>query len=893
MRFAHKEKRLELPLRLVTTSIAILIFAFLVLFFSDTGQQAQSHKQNHRRFEKFAVPDAVTRDIRDASKVLVRVPARSPADLEVASRSGRLVENYGPFAVIARDKDRRPVHPNEQVLSSSVHLPFGKFDPLIELRPETVYAGGGTPENGYYILQFGGVVTDEWLDSLRDLGIEVLQYVPNQAFFVYGDGESIARAAEHSRVRWIGRFLPADKLPQVLLRQLSAAKNRSEPGNGTSALKETPAGRAIFDISIFSRADVHATAAEITGQYDGTKPRMIRLSNNFFNIIRVELPIDRVAEVAEIPDVIRIDSYGKPEIEDERAAQIVAGNYASTTAINPPGYNPLTQFGVDGTNVTVSVVDDGVSIPGNGGFYITSANAVDGPLRGATAGATTGHGHLNASIIAGNTPFGMLDPSNYNYSLGVAPKANILNIPLLVTGYAGDEADTLDDTVSTAGVNGVRGFISNNSWGNGLNGSAYDSYAAAFDGFVRDASSAITIDPLLIIFSAGNNGSGASTLTRPKAAKNLIAVGNSENIRTELGATGADNIDDLNGSSSRGPTFDGRIKPDVIAPGSYITGGRAGDCSLVSCFDANHVYSSGTSHAAPQVAGAAALFTQFWKDQAAGQNPSPALVKAAIINTGEEMNGSGTNTATLPNANEGWGRVNLKKMFNPAVTVKYINESVAFSDPGGTYLASGLVGNSSEPVRVTLVWTDPPAVTDPALVNNLDLTVTIGANTYKGNVFSSGSSVTGGSADTKDNVENVWLPAGIPAGTPFSITVTAMTLNGDGILGNADATDQNFALVAYNYGLIPTAAPADIAGRITDDLGTGIGRTSISLIGPDGLISRISITNAFGYYRFADVPTGHGYVVTPTHKRFVFKPASVFYSHIDEIADLDFVGIVR
>ena len=97
-------------------------------------------------------------------------------------------------------------------------------------------------------------------------------------------------------------------------------------------------------------------------------------------------------------------------------------------------------------------------------------------------------------------------------------------------------------------------------------------------------------------------------MTRPKVAKNVIAVANSENIRTEFGGTGADNMDDLRSSSSRGPAADGRIKPDITAPGTVITGSRAGSCgSVTSCFDANHAYSTGTSHAAPQVAGAAAL----------------------------------------------------------------------------------------------------------------------------------------------------------------------------------------------------------------------------------------------------------------------------------------------
>ncbi|MCV4785465.1 S8 family serine peptidase, partial [Escherichia coli] len=75
---------------------------------------------------------------------------------------------------------------------------------------------------------------------------------------------------------------------------------------------------------------------------------------------------------------------------------------------------------------------------------------------------------------------------------------------------------------------------------------------------------------------------------------------------------------------------------------------------LFGNIDIYHRVSSGTSHAAPQVAGAAALFTQFWKNSHSGQNPSPSLVKAAIINSAVEMTGAGA-TQAMPNGSEGWG----------------------------------------------------------------------------------------------------------------------------------------------------------------------------------------------------------------------------------------------
>jgi hypothetical protein len=184
------------------------------------------------------------------------------------------------------------------------------------------------------------------------------------------------------------------------------------------------------------------------------------------------------------------------------------------------------------------------------------------------------------------------------------------------------------------------------------------------------------------------------------------------------------------------------------------------------------------------------------------------------------MNGLTTNVSTIPNANEGWGRINMKFMMNTGVPMYYQNEEASLLNPGANSNIIGTVGDSTKPIRVTVVWTDPPGAGDPALVNNLDLVVTIGANVYRGNVFSSGVSTTGGSANTLDNVENVFLPAGIPAGTPFTINVIATTLNGDGIIGNGDATDQSFSLVAYNFAQpsVDVDPPADFDGDDRTDL---------------------------------------------------------------------------
>ena len=128
--------------------------------------------------------------------------------------------------------------------------------------------------------------------------------------------------------------------------------------------------------------------------------------------------------------------------------------------------------------------------------------------------------------------------------------------------------------------------ISSNSWGQVVGTGTYNLNSQRYDALVRDAQptgAAIAVagnQEMVIVFSAGNSGPGTNTVGAPGTGKNVITVGAAENVHPFGGAdacgaddTFADNANDVASFSSRGPTDDGRIKPDIMAPGTHVTGG--------------------------------------------------------------------------------------------------------------------------------------------------------------------------------------------------------------------------------------------------------------------------------------------------------------------------------
>ena len=360
----------------------------------------------------------------------------------------------------------------------------------------------------------------------------------------------------------------------------------------------------------------------------------------------------------------------------------------------------------------------------------------------------------------------------------------------------------------------------NNSYA--LDGANYGAGDRTFDLGVRDADATSTnMEPLAIVFSAGNSGPAATSCT--KAMKNALVIGNSLNARP-----GEGDIDDIRGlrqSSSRGPAGDGRTLPHFVAPGTDIvntrgvSGWRGGPYTDTSgTIHTNHTQMSGTSMAAPAVAGTCALLIDWWRQTRGGATPSPALLKALLAVSTESMVGgpdrNGGTIADEPNNDTGWGRISLENTLLQTPESNrgpklFVDQRQAFTATGQEYRIRIAAATAGLPLRIAVAWTDAAGAVgaNPALVNDLDLEV-LEVNTgtvFRGNVFNNGFSVAGGAADALNNLECAFIqnPSGM-----YEVTIIAGNIMAS---ARPDVVGpwQDFGLVIDN-GEVPAADPVSV-----------------------------------------------------------------------------------
>ncbi len=445
-----------------------------------------------------------------------------------------------------------------------------------------------------------------------------------------------------------------------------------------------------------------------------------------------------------------------------------------------------------------------------------------------------GHGTHVCGTVAGN-PLNADTTTSPGMYYGVAPDAKIAFMDLAAGSSEGLAVpNTINDLYNPGYTAGAR--IHTNSWGGEFDSSqGRGQYTEAeTDKWLYDHMEH------MILFAAGNSGGESRyKISQQAQAKNVVAVGATET------ATGK--MSSMAYFSSIGPAFDGRIKPDISAPGHPINsadavGGGSRSCGISS--------KSGTSMASPGVAGVSALIRQYlmerWhaiclsitqlfaspNDQCKNFIPSGMLTKAILLHSGQGMDTfSTTNLGSPPDIYQGYGRIFLANVLplpdvgQDLTFMLYVDDMAALpSDSKATYTAK--VSSQNYPLKLTLSWYDPPSqsgIKTAALVHDLDLiAVSPSGVKYAGNTGQ------GGARDTLNNNEQIFVKS--PELGSWTINV-----NTNGLTYSAT---QKYALVITLHGAagkgstltpglpqptgpptisppitpVPTAYPSDSAG---------------------------------------------------------------------------------
>ena len=454
------------------------------------------------------------------------------------------------------------------------------------------------------------------------------------------------------------------------------------------------------------------------------------------------------------------ETNSETELLNDRSADIIASNI-----LLAPGL--LTPSGLSGKGEIIGIADSGLDIGSISDLHPDLQSEAGKMPRVAMlksyAGRSLpddpiGHGTHMAATIAGS---GNASAGKYR---GIAPGASLYFQALLDQAGQLKLPEQIGELFRPAYEAGVRIHV--NGWGGGSN--TYSGRSAQIDQFVYRFSD------FLPVFGAGNNGPEKASLTAEANSKNALTIGCSQLPRPAFGPE-ARYAEQIAASSSRGPAADGRIKPDLLAPGSAVVSA----CSrlLESNYAPNPDYTlmGGSSMAAAVTGGALALLSEYLELERQMSRPSSALMKALLINGARTPGG-------FPSNEEGFGVLDL------AGTVLALQEGsfqIIDNDNGihngenVKYQARLTEGGGD--FKVTLAWADPPAApaSQQTLVNNLDLSV----EDPLGRIFYGNDFRGQGQADTANNVEQIHIKDAVPG--EYKITVRGTRLD----------RSQKFALV--------------------------------------------------------------------------------------------------
>lgn len=588
------------------------------------------------------------------------------------------------------------------------------FDPLQGL-PELPAGLTATQVDGghaYYVVQFPGPVRPEWKRAVEREGVQLLWYLPRYAFIARVPVARTAAVSNLPEVRWLGRYEPAWKLLPGL---------------------ETTAGVQDLIVVFHYAEDGFALVDELARLGATT----LQTEFNAWNkSVRLVADASVIPAIARLEGVHWVEPYGEITPDNMNCQWIGQHGYSPSDTTRT-----IWARGVSGRRLIIGLTDTPMWMNHNAVRDTAGGSNVPGPThrkvvayRG-TQGSDSHGTHTSGTIVGEDDYVG-----GTSWHDGVAKHARLFfqNYNVFPSGWDMNVWFRGPDSGLNPQVDSLRALNHSMSLSRKDTLNRYIFADMTADQFVWNHRRFLHCN------SMGNYGD--NRMGHPVIAKNIISVGSTENgtsCRT------------LSSFSSRGPTQDGRRKPQLVAPGSSVYSNSNSNAS-------GYVSMSGTSMATPNMTGTVALIRQYFRmgfyptgDTTTGTPTeiSAALNKAvAVVGADNDIS-----SYTVPDNNVGWGRVNLDSSlyFAGDESKLWVADEETGLETGDSLVCALEVTSANRPFRVALCWSDFPGTMQAALilVNNLDLTVTSPTGTeYKGNVYSAGQSQPGGIYDTL-NVE--------------------------------------------------------------------------------------------------------------------------------------------